>query len=179
MFTPNLPKKKLQIHLDGCTLGFPEALFTRSLSPSFASLTQILVRDCPQITDKLARDVAKAGVLLEVPQGENESYVKVFDVAGCEKVTVQSVFPLMEFARLRRAQQLTLNLQRTTFNSQQVCSLQDEIPRLQLASCLHNPLLTGGKDWRMLRVSLQLGFEKSAILLENKVLAGKCILLHV
>ncbi|WKY01390.1 hypothetical protein Q1695_015410 [Nippostrongylus brasiliensis] len=143
-----------ELIFDGCTFSVSESQLIRGMSPSFNTLSRLEISDNPQITDKLARAVARC-----CPKLEN------FCVSGCASVSALSVLVLMEAAFCRVSQMLTMHVEKTAFDV-------DELSRF-----IHSPLFNYCDEWRLTPASINLGYEKSAVLAEHK--NAICILIYV
>ncbi|WKY01389.1 hypothetical protein Q1695_015410 [Nippostrongylus brasiliensis] len=129
-----------ELIFDGCTFSVSESQLIRGMSPSFNTLSRLEISDNPQITDKLARAVARC-----CPKLEN------FCVSGCASVSALSVLVLMEAAFCRVSQMLTMHVEKTAFDV-------DELSRF-----IHSPLFNYCDEWRLTPASINLGYEKSAV----------------
>ncbi|KIH54771.1 F-box domain protein [Ancylostoma duodenale] len=107
-----------------------------------------------EITDKLARSVARCCPLLET-----------FCVSGCPSVSALSALALMEAAFFRVSQMLTMHVEKTGFDVD------------QLNRYIHSPLFANPNEWKLTPTAVQLGYEKSAVLAEHK--NAVCILIYV
>ncbi|KAK5973215.1 hypothetical protein GCK32_021718, partial [Trichostrongylus colubriformis] len=110
---------------------------------------------CPlQITDKLARSVARCCPNLEK-----------FCVSGCPLVSALSALALMESAFYRVTPMLTMHVEKTAFDVD------------QLNRFIHSPLFCGPNEWQLTPAAINLGYGKPAVLAEHK--AAVCILIYV
>ncbi|VDO90213.1 unnamed protein product [Heligmosomoides polygyrus] len=139
---------------DSCTFSVSESQLIRGMSPSFKTLSTIEISDNLQITDKLARSVARC-----CPNLEN------FCVSGCPLVSALSALVLMEAAFCRTRQMLTMHMERTAFDVD------------QLNRFIHSPLFSFRDQWRLTPTAISLGYEKSAILAEH--VNAICILIYI
>ncbi|PIO74716.1 hypothetical protein TELCIR_03269 [Teladorsagia circumcincta] len=95
---------------DGCTFSVSESQLIRGMTPSFKTLSRLEISDSHQITDKLARSVARCCPNLEK-----------FCVSGCPLVSALSALALMESAFCRVSPMLTMHVEKTAFDVDQVC----------------------------------------------------------
>uniref|UniRef100_A0A915D003 Uncharacterized protein n=1 Tax=Ditylenchus dipsaci TaxID=166011 RepID=A0A915D003_9BILA len=82
--------------------------------------------------------------------------LKEFNVSGCSEVTALSVVAFSEALVFNKdAHPINLDLRNTSFKS------------IELSRHLCNPLLQCGPCWRPQAVTLTIGFDRPAIVLEN------------
>jgi len=138
-------------------VGMNESLLLRMLSPSFGSLEQLQMTGNDMVTDKMCLTVAK-----KCPR------LRELDVSGCKGVTALSVIGFCEsLSSNPKANPVTLNLKGTSFSS------------MELSRHLHNPLLKCGPCWRAQAITVNIGFDRRAIVLENKERKDLVILIYV
>lgn len=143
-----------EIIFDGCRFPLPESYIVRGIAPSFGTLWRLEINDNFQITDKLARSVARCCPNLEI-----------FCVSGCPSISALSALALMETAFFRVSQMLTIHMERTSFDVD------------QLNRFIHSPLFAFQNEWRLTPAVVRLGYEKLAVLAEHK--RSVCILIFL
>ncbi|RCN52775.1 putative pre-mRNA-splicing factor ATP-dependent RNA helicase PRP16 [Ancylostoma caninum] len=143
-----------ELIFDSCNFPVSESQLIRGMAPSFRTLSRLEISDNHQITDKLARSVARCCPLLET-----------FCVSGCPSVSALSALALMEAAFFRVSQMLTMHVEKTGFDVD------------QLNRYIHSPLFANPNEWKLTPTAVQLGYEKSAVLAEHK--NAVCILIYV
>ncbi|KHJ75373.1 hypothetical protein OESDEN_25011, partial [Oesophagostomum dentatum] len=133
-----------ELIFDSCNFPVSESQLIRGMAPSFQTLSRLEISDNSQITDKLARSVARSCPLLES-----------FCVSGCPSVSALSVLALMEAAFFRVSQMLTMHVEKTAFDVE------------QLNRYIRSPLFANRNEWKLTPTAVQLGYEKSAVLAEH------------
>ncbi|CAJ0598361.1 unnamed protein product [Cylicocyclus nassatus] len=134
-----------ELIFDSCNFPVSESQLIRGMAPSFRTLSRLEISDNHQITDKLARSVARNCPLLEA-----------FCVSGCPAISALSVLALMEAAFFRVTQMLTMHVEKTGFDVD------------QLNRYIHSPLFANNNEWRLTPTAVHFGYEKSAVLAEHK-----------
>uniref|UniRef100_A0A158PBW7 Fucokinase domain-containing protein n=1 Tax=Angiostrongylus cantonensis TaxID=6313 RepID=A0A158PBW7_ANGCA len=101
-------KAGLSLIFEGCKFPLSESYLIRGIAPSFSTLWRLEIYDNFQITDKLARSVARCCPNLET-----------FCVSGCPSISALSALALMETAFFRVSQMLTVHMEKTAFDVDQ------------------------------------------------------------
>ncbi|KAI1721533.1 F-box domain-containing protein [Ditylenchus destructor] len=149
------------IQFIGCKfpVAMNESLFIRTLSPSFNNLEILTITETELITDKIAITVAK-----KCPK------LREFNVRGCRKITAVSAVAFCEGILLNHdANPMTLDLRNTSFKAS------------ELSRHLHNShsLLHCGASWKAQSITLSIGFDRSALVLENTERHDLVIVIYV
>uniref|UniRef100_A0A914EJ38 F-box domain-containing protein n=1 Tax=Acrobeloides nanus TaxID=290746 RepID=A0A914EJ38_9BILA len=127
--------------------GMSESLLLRILTPSFHSLESITFTNNELISDKFGVAIAKKCHRLEhFVLNSCRRITAVTAVAFCEALVQQRISPTVN-----------LYLQNTAFDP------------LKLQQFLLNPLLSCGPCWIAQGIVVNIGFDRNALLLENKV----------
>ncbi|CAD6196355.1 unnamed protein product [Caenorhabditis auriculariae] len=142
-----------KIEIDGCTFGIPESLLIRSLSTSFSTLTNIDVKDNKLVTDKFVRAVSRSCPMLEQ-----------FVLYRCKLISTFAVLSLIESTFFRLNHMLVVNVEGTLFNAN------------ELDKYMSSPLFAARGEWRLSPTSIQIGFDKPAVLAEHR--RARCVLVY-
>jgi hypothetical protein len=134
---------------------FNESLLNRLLAPSYQTLESICVTDNSLISDKFGMAVAKKCVKL-----------KELVLNGCTFVTALTVIGFCESMMNHQYDMINLYLRNCSFNPS------------ELERHLHNPLLSCGPCWKALPVTITIGYDRDAIVLENTMEPTRVIIIH-
>ncbi|KAH7731776.1 F-box domain-containing protein [Aphelenchoides avenae] len=135
--------------------GFNESLLIRLLSPSFACLETIAITENSMVTDKFGVAVAKKCRRLQN-----------LVLNDCHGMTALTVVGFCESLMNHESLAVNIQLRSCGFNP------------MELERHLHNPLLQCGPCWKARPMTVNIGFDRSAILLENAVERDRVILVY-
>jgi len=134
-----------------------ESLFLRMLATSFGALESFCITSNELITDKLCMTMAKKCTRL-----------RELTLRGCSQITALSVVAFCEhLAYAEESIPITMDLRETSFNA------------MELSRHLHSPLLRGGPCWRAQSITVNIGFDRQALILTNMQRNDSFIMVYV
>uniref|UniRef100_A0A0K0ECF0 F-box domain-containing protein n=1 Tax=Strongyloides stercoralis TaxID=6248 RepID=A0A0K0ECF0_STRER len=133
-----------------------ESFLLRSLTKSFQFLTHIEFTNTNFITDKFGITIAKSCKKLEY-----------FNINGCQNISFLTVVAFCENLEYHSKTFIQISMMKTNINC-------DKLQRHLL-----NPLLRCGPNWKCNQISISLGYQQPALVLENMMKPHLLIILFI
>jgi len=137
--------------------GLSESLLLRILTPSFPTLESITFTENDLVSDKLGVAIAKRCHRLTH-----------FVLNGCPRITAVTAVAFCEsLVHQHVSQMVNLHVSNTAFDP------------IKLQHHLSNPLISCGSCWTAQAITVNIGFDRNALVLENKVERNLVIVIYL